>query len=114
MPIEHWSEQVSVLHLADDPQFTDDLEAALNQLATQPVDMVLDFAAVHLINSSNLARLLRLRTSMLEAEKRLIVCNANTQVWTTMLVTGLDKIFVFSESVTTALASLQMGVDEGN
>src|SRR5256885_5562534 len=26
MPIEKWSDQVSVVHLADDPQFTDDLE----------------------------------------------------------------------------------------
>ena len=32
MPIEKWSEKVWVLHLADDPQFTDDIEA-LDQMS---------------------------------------------------------------------------------
>jgi len=30
------------------------------------------------------------------------------QVWTALLMTGLDKVFVFAESVTTGLATVQI------
>jgi anti-anti-sigma regulatory factor len=39
---------------------------------------------------------------------RLIICNLNNQIWSALLITGLDKIFEFSENVPTALATLQM------
>ena len=69
---------------------------------------VLDFATVHFINSSNLARLLKLRKRMNAEESRLVVCNVSTQVWGAFLVTGLDKVFEFSDNVPTALATVQM------
>jgi anti-anti-sigma factor len=104
MPIERWSDNVVVVHLADDPQFTDDL-AALEQPKSHAV---LDFAAVHFINSSNIAKLLKLRKQMTQGERRLLLCGINTQVWGAFLVTGLDKVFEFSDNVPTALATLQM------
>ena len=108
MPIEKWSDKVNVLHLADDPQFTDDLQALESQLETKPAAAVLDLAAVHFINSSNIARLLKLRKLMINHNRRLVLCGVSTQVWGSFLVTGLDKVFEFSDSVTTALATLQM------
>lgn len=109
MPIERWSDNVVVLHLADDPQFTEDLDS-LDE--ARPVnggtDAVLDFAAVHYLNSSNLAKLLKLRKQMVSADSRLILCNIPTQVWGAFLVTGLDKLFHFSDNVPTSLATLQM------
>jgi anti-anti-sigma factor len=108
MPIEKWSKDVSVLHLSDDPQFTDDLNA-LEQDPTRAPKVVLDFAAVHFINSSNIAKLLRLRKRLVSQNERLILSNVGTQVWSTFLVTGLDKIFTFSENVTTAL--MRIGAD---
>ena len=109
MPIEKWSERVSVVHLADDPQFTDDFVALDGDLtAAAARDVVLDFAAVHFINSSNIARLLKLRQTMKSHERKLILCGISTQVWGAFLVTGLDKIFDFSDNVPTALATLQM------
>jgi len=107
-PVEKWSDQVTVVHLADDPQFTEELET-FEKTGVADKDLVLDFAAVHFINSSNLARVLRLRTKLSEANRRLVLCNVKTQVWSTMLMTGLDKLFDFSDSVSTALASLQLG-----
>lgn len=109
MPVENWSENVVVLHLADDPQFTDDLDALEGRLGQGPVDAVLDFAAVHFINSSNIARLLKVRKAMVTNDRRLVLCCVNTRVWGTFLITGLDKVFEFSEAVPTALATLQMG-----
>jgi anti-anti-sigma factor len=108
MPIEKWSDRVSVVHLADDPQFTDDLAALEADAAHSAHDVVLDFAAVHFINSSNIARLLKLRQTSRAAQRRLVLCGISTQVWGAFLVTGLDKIFDFSDNVTTALATLQM------
>lgn len=108
MPIEKWSDKLNVLHLADDPQFSEDLQALDAQLAAKPIDVVLNFSAVHFINSSNIARLLKLRKQMIGHERRLVLCGVSTQVWGTFLVTGLDKVFAFSDSVPTALATIQM------
>jgi anti-anti-sigma factor len=108
MPIEKWSDQVSVVHLADDPQFSDDLQSLEEQVSQQKTDAVLDFAAVHFVNSSNIAALLRLRNVMHAHDSRLVLCNISTQVWGTLLVTGLDKVFDCSDNVTTALATLQL------
>src|ERR1700733_3209674 len=92
MPVEKWSENVAVAHLADDPQFTEDLQS-IEDVAGGSIrrDVVLDFAAVHFVNSSNLARLLKLRKNMLNEDRRLVLCSIPTPVWGTFLVTGLDK-----------------------
>jgi anti-anti-sigma factor len=107
MPVEKWSDNVAVAHLADDPQFSEDLQS-IDDTASGGRNVVLDFAAVHFVNSSNLARLLKLRKNMLSAGGRLMLCSITTQVWGTFLVTGLDKVFEFSDNVPTALATLQM------
>jgi anti-anti-sigma factor len=109
MPIEKWSDQISVVHLADDPQFTDDLDTLDHRLAQGKSDVVLDYAAVHFINSSNLARLLKLRKKINSSGSKLVFCNVSTQVWGAFLVTGLDKLFEFSDNVPTALATIQLG-----
>lgn len=108
MPVEKWSESVVVVHLANDPQFTDDLEAVDQRLSHGRVDAVLDFAGIGHINSSNIARLLKLRQKMVAGDARLVLCGVNTHIWSTFLITGLDKVFEFSDSVPTALATLQM------
>jgi anti-anti-sigma factor len=108
MPVEKWSDTIAVAHLADDPQFTEDMTSIEQAAAARPLDVVLDFDAIHFINSSNIARLLHVRKQRFADGGRLVLCNLNTQIWSTFLVTGLDKIFSFSDNVTTALATLQM------
>jgi anti-anti-sigma factor len=112
MPIDNWSEQVVVVHLADDPQFTDDMEALDQSRLKSKLDVVLDFTAVRFINSSNISRLLKLRKQMQNDGCRLVVCGVSTQVWSALLITGLDKIFQFSDNVPTALATLAMKANE--
>src|SRR5262245_23294743 len=108
MPIERWSDNVVVVHLADDPQFTDDLETLEKSLNSgtgataapnhkKSSHAVLDFAAVHFINSSNIARMLKIRQRMNGKDGKLVLCGISTQVWGTFLVTGLDKVFTFSD-----------------
>ena len=45
---------------------------------------------------------------MINDKHRLVVCGVNNQVWGVLLVTGLDKIFDFTNDVATALAKLQL------
>ena len=108
MPLERWSDKVVVVRLADDPQLTEDL-IALEYAGGHGVDhAVLDFGGVNFINSSNLAKLLRLRKQLMTHGGRIILCNIGTQVWGALLVTGLEKLFTCSDNVTTALATVQM------
>jgi anti-sigma B factor antagonist len=108
MPVEKWSDQVSIVHLGTDPQFTDDVAGLESALSRQPTDVVLDFSGVQFLNSSNLSRLLRLRKKLNEEDRRLVLCGISTKVWGAFMVTGLDKVFEFSEAVPTALATIQM------
>jgi stage II sporulation protein AA (anti-sigma F factor antagonist) len=108
MPVEKWSDTVVVAHLADDPQFSEDILSVEEVVNTDPRNAVLDLAAVHFLNSSNLARLLKLRKQLLGSDRRLILCSISTQVWSAFLATGLDRVFDVSPNVPTALATLQM------
>ena len=63
---------------------------------------------VSYLNSSNIAQLLKLRKKLLNASARLRVCAVSDAVWSVLLITGLDKIFDFTDDVATSLASLQI------
>ena len=108
MALEQWSEKVVVARLADDPQLTEDL-VALEHAGDRAASAVLDFGGVRFINSSNLAKLLKLRKKMTSDGGRLVLCNVGTQVQGALMVTGLEKLFTVSDNVSTALATLQMG-----
>ncbi len=111
MAVENWSETVLLGELSDDPQYTDDLNAIIEQCTNnRQLDVVLNFANVTYLNSSNIAKLLKLRKLVvITNERRLILCAINRQVWGVFLVTGLDNIFDVVDDVATGLASLQIG-----
>lgn len=111
MAIQDWSDSIVVAELAADPQFTDELTALTDRLELKPKDVVVNLAAVGFVNSSNIARLLRLRKLMVTTGRKLIICDVNTQVWGVLLVTGLDKIFEFTNDVSTALAMIQLDTE---
>jgi anti-anti-sigma factor len=113
MTIQNWSEEIIVAEMADDPQFADEMAALAEMLAGKGANVVLNLGAVSFLNSSNISRLLRLRKQMLSGGKRLIICGVNNQVGGVFVVTGLDKIFEFTNDVTTALAKLQLAQGQG-
>ncbi|MEK6800063.1 MAG: STAS domain-containing protein [Planctomycetota bacterium] len=113
MSIENWSENILVVELQDDPAFTDDVAGLLDQLDTQSdVDVVLNFSGVNYLNSSNIAKLLKLRKKLIAGKRKLVLCGIDTNVWGLFLVTGLDKVFDFEPNVSTALASVQLGAGQ--
>jgi len=110
MPIENWSENVLLVELGDDPQFTDDMTALLETVEERAdVDVVLSFQAITFLNSSNIAKLLKLRKLLvINRRRKLKLCSISTHVWGVFLVTGLDKIFEVHDDIATGLASLQL------
>ena len=114
MAIEDWSERVVIAHLSGEPQFSDDLQTILDRhaaavAASEPaMDVVLDFAAVRFVTSSQIAQLLKLRKEVAASGSRLVLCGVEAQTWGAFLVAGLDKVFGFSDAVPTALATLQL------
>ncbi|MCJ7543787.1 MAG: STAS domain-containing protein [Phycisphaerae bacterium] len=108
MAIQKWSDSITVVDLIDDPQFTDELSALAESVQAKPTDVVLNFSAVGFINSSNLSRLLRLRKHLSAHERRMVLCGVNAHVGGVFQVTGLDKIFQFTQDMATALAGLQL------
>lgn len=108
MAIQNWSDDIVLAELADDPQYTDETAALGEALAKKPANVVLNLGGVTFLNSSNIARLLRLRKQIMNAGRKLVLSGVNDQVWGVFLVTGLDRIFEFSNDVSTALAGIQL------
>ncbi len=109
MPIQQWSDQIVVADLADDPQFTDELNSLTDQLERDPPkDVVLDMQGVTYVNSSNISKLLRVRKAVIAQDRQVFLTGMSTQVWGIRLGTGLDKIFNVADDTASALTSLQM------
>lgn len=111
MGIQNWSDDILLVELADDPQFTDDMNALSDLVDSGPPrDVVLNFAGVSYLNSSNIAKLLKVRKSVaLTQTRKLMLCGIDTHVWGVFLVTGLDKVFEFADDTASGLAMVQMG-----
>jgi len=108
MATQEWSEDIIVVDLADDPELSDELTAMAERIEKDPKDIVLNFASVKFLNSSNISRLLKLRKVVLDEKRRLCLCGIAIQVWGVFLLTGLDALFEVAEDTATALASLQI------
>jgi len=109
MSIERWSDQIVLVTLRPEPEFSEDLAALRDELRERPGHVVLDFEAVSQLNSSNLAQLLRVRKQCIEHALKLKLAAMSDKLWSVMSVTGLDRIFEFAEDTPTALAAIQMG-----
>ena len=110
MPIQQWSDKIWVVQLEDEPELSEELHnvrAQADMADTMP-HLVIDLSAVKLVNSSNLAQLLRIRKQVIDGDARLRLAAPADTVWAVMLTTGLDKVFEFTQDVPTALASIQI------
>ena len=110
MPVQDWSEDVLLVEFEDDPGFTDDVNAALEIVESQsPRDVVLSFSGITFLNSSNIAKLLKLRKVVsVSQDRKLVLCGIGTHIWGIFLVTGLDKVFEFADDVASGLAAVQI------
>jgi anti-anti-sigma factor len=111
MPLQDWSESMLIAEMNDEPLFSDDFDALAARLEgakDEMPDVIVNLKDVSRLNSSNLAQLLRLRKLVLSRRRRLRICSVGDIVWSVFLMTGLDKLFEFTDDVATSLASLQI------
>ncbi len=105
-----WSDRILLTDLADEPALSEELNSVVARLSEteEKPDVVLNFSEVSYLNSSNIAQVLRLRKLLVEDGRSLVLCGVGDAVWSTMLLTGLDKVLRFTPNKATAIASLQM------
>jgi anti-anti-sigma factor len=108
--LQQWSDRIVLVEVNDDPLFTEDMNALIDHVNHHPdTEVAVNFNALTFLNSSNISKLLRLRKLVTATNERsLLLCGVSNHVWGVFLVTGLDKLFEFSDDVSTALATLQM------
>ena len=111
MAIE-WSDNITLAKLSDEPSLSEELASLIDRLAKADPDqtphVVLDFSDCTYVNSSNIAQLLRLSKQLKGAGRQLRLAAMGDDVWSVMLVTGLDKVFRVAPDTLTALAGLQL------
>ncbi len=116
MPTE-WSEGILLCDLSDEPELSEEFSALFAQLKKTPVEqtphVVMNFGGVSYLNSSQIAQLLRLRKRVTEGRRQLVLAAMRDEVWSVMLLTGLDKVFQVAPDTMTALARVQLdGADK--
>ncbi len=105
-----WSDEIAIANLADEPALSDELSAVIEKVETlgDPPHVVLDFHGVSYINSSNIAQLLRARKVLDAKQRQLVLCSLGDDVFSVMVVSGLEKLFRFAPDTLTAIASVQI------
>ena len=111
-----WSDNIVIANLADEPALSDELTSITESLEKSGAlpSVVLDFAQVSYVNSSNIAQILKLRRSLLERSRTLTLCSVTDHVWSTIMITGLDKVFTFAPDLATAIAGVQIVDDNAS
>ena len=112
MALTDWSENVILGELSDAPILSEDLGTLLARLegSKTALHVVLDMRKVSYLTSSNLAQLIQARKFAMGCGGSLHLCGVVDSVWSILLMTGLDRIFKFSEDVSTGLAAAQLGL----
>ncbi len=111
MPLQEWSESTLIAEMTDEPMFSEEFDSLVTRLDSgggRLPDVVVNLQGVTRLNSSNLAQLLRLRKLLLAHNRRLRICSVPDSLWMVFIVTGLEKLFEFTDDVSTSLASLQI------
>jgi len=112
MPLNEWSDTILVGELTDEPGLADDLQLLLQRSEGKSKDfhVILDFSSVTYLNSSNIAQILQLRKVLAASKSTLHLCGVKDGVWSILLMTGLDRLFKFTDDLPTALAAAQTGI----
>jgi anti-anti-sigma regulatory factor len=109
MGIQHWSDNILVVDLPEEPEITEELDTLADMLSDRDhCSVVIDFSDVGVITSLSLSKLLELRKVLLGCGRRLIFCSVPATTRGVFTVTGLDQAFELADDKFAALATLEM------
>ena len=109
MGIQDWSETVILVNLAAEPYMGEELSTVIAMAAEHSErDVVVDFADVQIVTSSSIAKLLKLRKTLFDNGRQLVLSSVQPKTRTIFTLTGLDSVFEFLDDQFVALASLQV------
>lgn len=107
MGIQDWSEDTILVDLSAEPHMgMEILEVTKMAEERNGCDVVIDFSAVDIITSSSLSKLLNLRKTLTEDDRKLILCSVAPATKGIFMVSGLDGFFEFADDKSDVLASL--------
>lgn len=108
-----WSDRILIAELGDEPELSEEVSGIFERFKAlpegkKPPSVVLNFAGVTYLNSSHIASMLRLRKKLSEHGRTLVLCTLSDELWSVILLTGLDKVFIVAPDTSTALARVQL------
>lgn len=106
MTLNQWDDNILILELLDEPDFSEDTDTLILKLREGNElfpNVIVDLQNVATLNSSNLGALIEIKKILQTKDRRMVICNISDPIWSTMLATGLDQVFEFIEDTTTAL-----------
>ncbi|MBN1807043.1 MAG: STAS domain-containing protein [Sedimentisphaerales bacterium] len=108
MGIKKISDDVLLVELpSKSPGIANELKT-VNETASRQgnCDIIIDFSAVEIINSSNISNLLILHNLQQKSGRRLVFCNVSTVTKCIFVVAGLNEVFSFADDKNSALATV--------
>jgi len=109
MGIQHWSENIILVDLSQEPEMSDELDTIAEMVRDKDdYDVVIDFSDVDIVTSSNLSKLLKIHKPLTKNGHRLVLCSVDPSIKGIFKVTGLDSILEVADDRFTALATLEM------
>jgi len=109
MAIEHWSNEIVIVHLPQEPEMSDELTAITEFVSEREnYDVVVDFSSVDNVTSSDFLKLLKLCQITARGGRRLVLCNIDPTTEDMLSITGLADVFELTCDKSTALATLEM------
>ena len=109
MGIQKWSDDVLMVALAEEPQMGEELRTVTDiAIRNGGCSVVVDFSDVDIVTSSSIAKMLKLRKTLKDQGKKLILCGMKPATKGIFAITGLEGVFEFVEDKFLALAGLQL------
>ena len=109
MGIQNWSDDIVLVNLAKEPQMGEELQTVTATAAERGnCDVVIDFADVDIVTSSSIAKLLKLRKTLVDRDRRLVFSSVKPKTQKIFELTGLNNVFEFVDDQFLALAGLQL------
>lgn len=109
MGIQNWSDDIILVKLAKEPAMGEELLTTIDMVKQKGnCSVVVDFSDIDIMTSSSIAKLLKLRKTVVDCDGGLVLCGLAPNTMQIFSITGLENAFKFVDDQFVALAGLQM------